>query len=84
MEIIKFEDAMKAANSDKCKVTEYSFDKKDIDFGIATITGRYPEKGYCMNLISEELIYVMDGNGILNFENKNIPFKKRRCNLNKF
>ena len=76
MEIIKFNNAEKGANSDKCKVLEYSFDNKKIDLGVATITGRYPEKGYCVNLISEELIYVLDGKGILNFENKNIELEK--------
>lgn len=76
MEIIKCDNALKGANSDKCKYLEYSFEDKDIDLGIATITGRYPEEGYCLNIISKELIYVIDGNGILNFEDKSITFKK--------
>lgn len=76
MEFIKYNDAQKGANSDKCKTLEYSFKNKNIDLGVATITGRYPEKGCCVNLISEELIYVLDGNGTLNFENKNIAFEK--------
>lgn len=61
MEIIKYENAEKGANSDKCKTLEYSFKDKDIDLGIATITGRYPETGYCVNLKSKELIYVIEG-----------------------
>lgn len=76
MEIIKFDNALKGANSDKCKYLEYLFEDKDIDLGITTITGRYPEEGYCVNVISKELIYIIDGNGILNFEDKSITFKK--------
>lgn len=74
MKIIKGECATEGANSDKCKTMEYSFGDKDIDLGIAIITGRYPESGYCKNLVSKELIYVLEGSGTLCFENKCIPF----------
>lgn len=76
MKIIKNRDAEKGANSDACKTIEYSFGDKDIDLGLATITGRYPDKGYCVNLISKELIYVLEGEGELCFENKTINFEK--------
>lgn len=45
MQIIKSSDAINGVNSDKCKTLEYSFGDKDIDLGLATITGRYPENG---------------------------------------
>ena len=76
MQIIKYDNVQKGKNSDKCKTLEYSFRNKNMDLGVAEITGRYPEKGYCVNLISEELIYVLEGNGILNFKEKTIAFKK--------
>lgn len=76
MQVIKYSDAIEGANSDKCKTLEYSFNDKDIDLGIATITGRYPENGYCVNTISKELIYVLEGNGKLNFENDFVEFEK--------
>lgn len=76
MQIIKKNNAIKSANSDKCKTLEYSFNNKNIDLGIATITGRYPENGYCVNTISKELIYVLDGNGKLCFENNFVEFEK--------
>ncbi len=76
MQLIKNNNAIKGTNSDKCKILEYSFSDKDIDLGIATITGRYPESGFCLNTISKELIYVLDGNGKLYFENDCIEFKK--------
>ena len=76
MQIIKNNNAIKSANSDKCKTIEYSFNDKDIDLGIATIAGRYPETGYCVNIISKELIYVLDGKGKIYFDNNYIEFEK--------
>ena len=76
MKIIKSEEAIKGSNSDKCLILEYSFGDKDIDLGVATITARYPEIGYCVNLISKELIYVLDGSGNLCFEDISINFSK--------
>lgn len=76
MKIIKNNEAVKDSNSDKCKIIEYSFNDKDIDLGLAEITGRYPESGYCVNLVSKELIYVLDGSGYLCFENDKINFQK--------
>lgn len=76
MKVIKYNEALRGQNSDKCKTIEYSFMDKDIDLGTAIISGRYPDKGYGMNLISKELIYVIEGNGILIFENKKIEFSE--------
>ena len=50
MKVIKYDNALKGKNSEKCKTLEYSFMDKDIDLGIATITGRYPDNGYGVNL----------------------------------
>ena len=76
MKVIKYNDALKGKNSDKCKTLEYSFMDKDIDLGIAIISGRYPDEGYGINLISKELIYVIEGSGTLNFENEKIKFSE--------
>ena len=72
MKVIKYNNALKGKNSDKCKTLEYSFMDKDIDLGIAIISGRYPDDGYGVNLISKELIYVIEGSGTINFENEKI------------
>ena len=76
MEIIKKNEGIKGENSSSCKTIEYSFKNKNMDLGIATITGRYPEKNdeYCMNTECTELIYVLEGSGILQFENRDIEF----------
>ena len=76
MKIIKNSEAIKGANSDKCKTIEYSFGDKDIDLGLAIITGRYPENGFCVNIVSKELIYVLEGSGKLYFEDRSIEFSK--------
>lgn len=76
MELIKAEEANKGANSEVCKTLEYSFSDKSLDLGIATITSRYPKDGYCVNLISKELVYVLNGEGELYIKDKVISFKK--------
>ena len=76
MKIIKSNEAIKGKNSEKCEIIEYSFGDNEIDLGIATIKGRYPENGFCVNLISKELIYVIEGSGKLCFENETIEFSE--------
>lgn len=76
METIRLEEADFCANSDNCKLLEYSFKDKDMDLGVATITGRYPEKGYTLNTICKELVYILEGNGVLVFRDRIVEFKK--------
>jgi len=76
MKLVKLEQAQEFKNSDKCKVLEYELKDKDINFGIAYISGRYPDNGYCVNEECKELIYCMDGYGTLNKKDEKIGFKK--------
>ena len=76
MKIIKNNEAIEGSNSNVCKTCEYSFNDNAIDLGLAVITGRYPESGYCVNLVSKELIYVLDGSGELCFETEKVSFQK--------
>ncbi len=76
MKVIKSNVAIKNSNSNKCKTIEYSFNDNELDLGLATITGRYQDFGYCVNEISKELIYVLDGKGKLIFEDNIIEFSK--------
>lgn len=76
MKVIKREEAEIGQNSELCKTIEYSFQDKDIDLGIATITGRYPVEGYALNTVSKELVYVLEGEGTLYFEDGLVEFKK--------
>ena len=51
MKVVKKNEAKNIRNSDTSKLLEYSIGlkDKDIDFCINTISGRYPEIGYCTN-----------------------------------
>ncbi len=76
MQIIKKDQAMKCANSENCKLEGYAFEDKGIDIAIAEITDRYPDKGYCEHAVSKELVYVLEGEGKLHFEDKTVEFSK--------
>lgn len=41
MEVVKYNNALKGKDSDKCKTLEYLFNNKEIDLGIEIINGRY-------------------------------------------
>lgn len=76
MQFIKNKNAPRFKNSPGCIATEYDF-KDESDFNIAGIelNGRYPEKGYALNTISKELIYVKGGNGKLTSGDQEIPLE---------
>ena len=68
MKIVKKENAKNIRNSDTSELLEYSIDlrDKDIDFCINTISGRYPEQGYCTNQEVKEICYILEGEGTIN------------------
>ena len=78
MKRVKSSDAQIIKNSDTSKLLEYSIGlkDKDIDFCINTISGRYPEKGYCTNEKCKEICYILEGNGTLNKKDESINFEK--------
>ena len=76
MKRIKNNEGIEGNNSNVCKTIEYAFGDPDIDLCLATITGRYPTNGFCVNLICKELIHVLDGCGKLCFYDKKIEFAK--------
>lgn len=76
MKITRETEAIKFENSSICKGIEYPFGDKDINFAIAIINGRYPQKGYCTNEECKELVYVLEGKGKLNKIDEIIEFKK--------
>ena len=76
MEIIKKEQVEKKKNSLNCKVSEYYFKNEKLDLGVASIKGRYPNEGFCLNLVSDELIYILEGSIKIIFENKEVELEK--------
>lgn len=78
MKIIKKEQAGIFKNSDTSQLLEYSIklNEKELDFCINTITGRYPEKGFCMNEECKEICYILEGEGRISLKNEIINFKQ--------
>lgn len=78
MKIVKKTKAVELVNSDTSKLLEYSIElsDKEIDFAVNTISGRYPEKGYCTNMKCRELAYILEGSGTLNKKDKIIEFSE--------
>lgn len=75
MKSIKLNNTEVGQNKEKCKTIEYSFGSKDIDLGVATITGRFPEKGYAMNKVSKELIYIIEGKCEITVEDEKVALE---------
>ena len=77
MKVVKKNEAKNIQNSDTSKLLEYSMGlkDKDIDFCINTISGRYPEIGYCTNEKCKEICYVLEGKGTLNKEDEMLNFE---------
>jgi mannose-6-phosphate isomerase-like protein (cupin superfamily) len=50
-------------NSNNCIVTEYNLGVEMIDFAIARVTGRYPDRGHALNTSCQEMAYVNEGSG---------------------
>ena len=78
MKLIKKEQAEILKNSDTSSLLEYSIalDEKDLDFCVNTTTGRYPEKGYCINEECKEICYILEGEGYINKKDETIKFKQ--------
>lgn len=78
MKIVKKEEAQIIKNSDTSSLLEYSIklNEKNIDFCINTISGRYPEKGYCTNEMCQEIGYILEGYGSINKKDESISFKQ--------
>ena len=78
MKIVKKEDAKILKNSDTSSLLEYSIklNEKNMDFCINTISGRYPEKGYCTNEMCQEICYILEGDGSINKNDESIAFKQ--------
>lgn len=46
-------------------IHEYDTHDREISGATAEIKGRYPERGYVMNLKCKELVYILEGSGTL-------------------
>ena len=75
MKIIYKEQTEVFKNGNSCYATEYPLGEKDIDNAVIKVTGRYPEKGYVINLECKELAYIISGAGKIVVEDKEASLK---------
>lgn len=59
-------------------VTIHEYDTHDpaISGATAVIKGRYPERGYVMNKVCKELVYILEGSGTLIMPSGSVSFAK--------
>ena len=77
MKIIKASDTYENKNSDLCVMREYDFKDVEIDFSTGYVKGRYPSSGFCVNEKVKEMVYILNGGGILNFKSgEKVSFQK--------
>src|ERR1700722_8862257 len=56
-------------NSSSCLIHQYPVGDSTMDLATVMLNGRYPSKGYAVNLISKEMVYVLNGNGVIVVDN---------------
>ena len=66
MNLIHKSEAKAHQNGQVCRVYEYDFPKEnDVNNAVAILDGRYPERGYAINRKCKELIYIIEGAGVV-------------------
>jgi len=64
--------AQRFGNGKTCIVFEYG-GSSELSGAVAIINGRYPEAGWAMNEVSQEMVYVISGTGSLTIKQKSVP-----------
>lgn len=63
MDILRFEDCERYRKNEACELYEYSSIGSEFDLAVVKISGRYPDRGYCVNSMCKEVIYIIEGKG---------------------
>ena len=63
MTIIKKSESNKVTPTSSTTIREYLMNEQAISGAVAEINGRYPEKGFAVNEVSKELVYILSGGG---------------------
>lgn len=74
MTIIKHSQTNKLTPSSSTTIWEYLMDEPSISGAVSKINGHYPEKGFAVNKISKELVYILTGNGEIVTESDKTSF----------
>lgn len=75
MEFVSSSHTTRSQNAANTTVYEYPTTDPSINGAVATIFGRYPEKGFVLNSICKEIVYVIEGNGIIGLIDKEVAIK---------
>jgi mannose-6-phosphate isomerase-like protein (cupin superfamily) len=65
MEYVKYESAIRHANTPNCIVYEYPMKNSEMNIGVAEIISRYPDAGFAINHKCSEMGYIIKGSGKL-------------------
>ncbi len=72
MKIIYKSQTKRFENSAGCIAIEYPTEDSDINVAIVEIQGRYPDKGRVSNTACKEFVYVSNGSGRVEVDDKKI------------
>ncbi|MEK9143887.1 MAG: hypothetical protein AAB481_04670 [Patescibacteria group bacterium] len=75
MNIIPSSQTNKIQATPTTTIWEFEMEEKAISGAIAQINGRYPEKGFVVNKVSKELVFVISGNGYIITPNQKRPIR---------
>lgn len=76
MQIVKKSKSIKVNPAASTTILEYPINDSPISGAVATIHGRYPEKEYCYNEESTELVYVLSGQGKIVTRSESLEFSE--------
>ena len=63
-------------NNEACEVCEYPSIGSEFDIAVVRISGKYPNHGYCVNDVCKEVVYIIEGEGVMYEGEKEHKFKK--------
>ena len=75
MNIIQSSQTKKIQASPTTAIWEFMMKEQSISGAIAEIKERYPEKGFAVNKVSKELVFVISGNGHIITPNQKRPIR---------
>lgn len=65
MQIVKKSETINVNPSPGTTIHEYFIDEPSISGATTEINGRYPERGFAVNEVSKELVYILSGKGAI-------------------
>ena len=74
MKKISSDNNSKYEHSKKCIAYEYGIDNECCSICRSVIAGRYPKQDYIVNKQVDEILYIVQGNGIIASDNQIIHF----------